>query len=191
MLPIKLTRGCRSPCASRSASAIAVDAARLAELGRIREQAAKSARRYLRFAPICSARGFTSAVATFVPRSPAWSAPPQPGRRSACARLSYVATACDDDPDARRLRELLAATEGPTPTPTHHANANASENARSVEEAAAINKRLNSELRLPRLLEMILDTVIELTDAERGFLLLEDGAGAWRVEAARDIDQRR
>jgi hypothetical protein len=27
---------------------------------------------------------------------------------------------------------------------------------------------------LPRLLEMIVDTVIELTDAERGFLLLED-----------------
>ena len=40
-----------------------------------------------------------------------------------------------------------------------------------------INKRLNSELRLPRLLEMIVDTVIELTDAERGFLLLEDDAG--------------
>ena len=40
-----------------------------------------------------------------------------------------------------------------------------------------INKRLNSELRLPRLLEMIVDTVIELTDAERGFLLLEDDGG--------------
>ena len=45
-----------------------------------------------------------------------------------------------------------------------------------------INKRLNSELRLPRLLEMIVDTVIELTDAERGFLLLEDESGAARGE---------
>ena len=53
-----------------------------------------------------------------------------------------------------------------------------------------INKRLNSELRLPRLLEMILDTVIELTDAERGFLLLEDDAGELQVKVARNIDQR-
>ena len=40
-----------------------------------------------------------------------------------------------------------------------------------------INKRLNSEQRLPRLLELIVDTVIELTDAERGFLLLDDDGG--------------
>jgi serine/threonine-protein kinase PknK len=53
-----------------------------------------------------------------------------------------------------------------------------------------INKRLNSELRLPRLLEMVLDTVIELTDAERGFLLLEDESGELNVKAARNIDQR-
>ena len=53
-----------------------------------------------------------------------------------------------------------------------------------------INKRLNSELRLPRLLEMVLDTVIELTDAERGFLLLEDESGELNVKVARNIDQR-
>jgi transcriptional regulator with GAF, ATPase, and Fis domain len=53
-----------------------------------------------------------------------------------------------------------------------------------------INKRLNSELRLPRLLEMILDTVIELTDAERGFLLLEDEGGELAIKVARNIDQR-
>ncbi len=53
-----------------------------------------------------------------------------------------------------------------------------------------INKRLNSELRLPRLLEMVLDTVIELTDAERGFILLEDESGELNVKAARNIDQR-
>jgi len=53
-----------------------------------------------------------------------------------------------------------------------------------------INKRLNSELRLPRLLEMIVDTVIELTDAERGFLLLEDEPGKLEVKVARNIDQR-
>jgi transcriptional regulator with GAF, ATPase, and Fis domain len=53
-----------------------------------------------------------------------------------------------------------------------------------------INKRLNSELRLPRLLEMVLDTVIELTDAERGFILLEDESGELNVKVARNIDQR-
>src|SRR5207237_726228 len=50
-----------------------------------------------------------------------------------------------------------------------------------------INKRLNSELRLPRLLDLILDTVLELTSAERGFILLRDDKGQWQVKAARNI----
>jgi len=37
---------------------------------------------------------------------------------------------------------------------------------------------------------MIVDTVIELTDAERGFLLLEDEPGQLEVKVARNIDQR-
>ena len=37
---------------------------------------------------------------------------------------------------------------------------------------------------------MIVDTVIELTDAERGFLLLEDESGQLVVKVARNIDQR-
>jgi transcriptional regulator with GAF, ATPase, and Fis domain/tetratricopeptide (TPR) repeat protein len=53
-----------------------------------------------------------------------------------------------------------------------------------------INKRLNSELRLSRVLETIIDTVIELTDAERGFLLLRDNAGELQVKVARNIDQK-
>ena len=52
-----------------------------------------------------------------------------------------------------------------------------------------INKRLNSDLRLPRVLETIIDTVIELTDAERGFLLLKDGSDELVVKVARNIDQ--
>ena len=52
-----------------------------------------------------------------------------------------------------------------------------------------INKRLNSDLRLSRVLETIIDTVIELTDAERGFLLLKDGSGELVVKVARNIDQ--
>jgi transcriptional regulator with GAF, ATPase, and Fis domain/tetratricopeptide (TPR) repeat protein len=52
-----------------------------------------------------------------------------------------------------------------------------------------INKRLNSDLRLSRVLETIIDTVIELTDAERGFLLLKDSDGELVVKVARNIDQ--
>jgi transcriptional regulator with GAF, ATPase, and Fis domain/tetratricopeptide (TPR) repeat protein len=52
-----------------------------------------------------------------------------------------------------------------------------------------INKRLNSDLRLSRVLETIIDTVIELTDAERGFLLLKDGDGELVVKVARNMDQ--
>ncbi len=52
-----------------------------------------------------------------------------------------------------------------------------------------INKRLNSDLRLARVLETVIDTVIELTDAERGFLLLKDGSGELSVRVARNIDQ--
>jgi transcriptional regulator with GAF, ATPase, and Fis domain len=52
-----------------------------------------------------------------------------------------------------------------------------------------INKRLNSELRLHRVLETVVDTVIELTDAERGFLLLKDAAGELQVKVARNIEE--
>jgi transcriptional regulator with GAF, ATPase, and Fis domain len=54
----------------------------------------------------------------------------------------------------------------------------------------ALNKRLNSELRLPRLLELIMDTAIELTEAERGFLLLLEDDGDLSVKVARNIDRR-
>lgn len=52
-----------------------------------------------------------------------------------------------------------------------------------------INKRLNSDLRLARVLETVIDTAIEMTDAERGFLLLKDGSGELVVKVARNIDQ--
>lgn len=52
-----------------------------------------------------------------------------------------------------------------------------------------INKRLNSDLRLSRILETIIDTVIEITDAERGFLLLRDSHDNLVVRVARNIDQ--
>ncbi|HVZ87589.1 MAG TPA: sigma 54-interacting transcriptional regulator, partial [Polyangia bacterium] len=89
-----------------------------------------------------------------------------------------------DNPDAVWLSPETAASTGAGVD----ARAQAAES--RMRRLLRINKRLNSELRLPRLLEMILDTVIELTDAERGFLLLEDDSGELAIKVARNIDQR-
>ncbi len=94
-------------------------------------------------------------------------------------------TGLDADPDARWLESTPAAAATDAALA---ARAAATES--RLRRLLRINKRLNSELRLPRLLETIVDTVIELTDAERGFLLLEDDAGELNVKLARNIDQK-
>ena len=53
-----------------------------------------------------------------------------------------------------------------------------------------INKRINSELRLPILLELVLDAVLELTDAERGFILLMNDEDRLEVRIARNMDRQ-
>jgi transcriptional regulator with GAF, ATPase, and Fis domain/tetratricopeptide (TPR) repeat protein len=83
-------------------------------------------------------------------------------------------TSMADDPDAQLFRD-----EAPRAAPDAR-----------YRRLIALNKRLNSELRLSRLLELILDAVIEFTDAERGFLLLANKKGELAVELARNIDQR-
>jgi transcriptional regulator with GAF, ATPase, and Fis domain/tetratricopeptide (TPR) repeat protein len=82
------------------------------------------------------------------------------------------------DPEARRLREVAA------PAPAAPAREGTEARLRRL---LAVNKRLNSETRLPRLLEYIVDTVIELCDAERGFLVLIDDHGGFQVRTARNI----
>ncbi|MBW2260628.1 MAG: sigma 54-interacting transcriptional regulator [Deltaproteobacteria bacterium] len=54
---------------------------------------------------------------------------------------------------------------------------------------ARINKRLNSEIRLKPLLETILDTLLDLTGATRGFILIRGAEDAFKVKAARNIDE--
>ncbi len=51
-----------------------------------------------------------------------------------------------------------------------------------------LGKRLNSTLVLSDLLEMILETVLEITGAERGFIILTEGQEL-RVRASRNIDR--
>jgi transcriptional regulator with GAF, ATPase, and Fis domain len=97
----------------------------------------------------------------------------------------------DADPDAPWLSALGAAAPLPASAAVDVAlAARAAATESRLRRLLRINKRLNSELRLPRLLETIVDTVIELTDAERGFLLLEDESGELVVKVARNIDQK-
>lgn len=51
-----------------------------------------------------------------------------------------------------------------------------------------VNRNLNSKVVLKDLVELIIDTVVEVTGAERGFLLLYD-KGEVRVKAARNMDR--
>jgi transcriptional regulator with GAF, ATPase, and Fis domain len=95
--------------------------------------------------------------------------------------------ALDEDPDAKKLRELLAATPGERRRSTVP---NEPRPVDATRRLLSINKRLNSELRLPRLLELILDTVIDLTAAERGFILLADDQSKLQVSVARNLDQK-
>jgi serine/threonine-protein kinase PknK len=51
-----------------------------------------------------------------------------------------------------------------------------------------IYRQINSELDSRRLLEMVMDTAVELTGAERGFLLLAQPNGELCTEVARNLD---
>jgi transcriptional regulator with GAF, ATPase, and Fis domain len=93
--------------------------------------------------------------------------------------------AFEADPD---VRALGASSKGDGED-SHGAIVRRAERAEGrLRRLARINKRLNSELRLQRVLEIIVDTVIELTDAERGFLLLRDDGGELSIRVARNID---
>ncbi|MHC5209082.1 MAG: sigma 54-interacting transcriptional regulator [Planctomycetota bacterium] len=66
--------------------------------------------------------------------------------------------------------------------------ASLAERLRNLERLAAINKLLNSEHDTQRLLELIVDSAIDLTGAARGFLILFDGR-AEEFRAARNINE--
>ncbi|MCP4446883.1 MAG: GAF domain-containing protein [Myxococcales bacterium] len=51
----------------------------------------------------------------------------------------------------------------------------------------ALSRRLNSEQRIEPLLDEIIDTAIELSRAERGFLLLRDSSGELQFRVARNM----
>ncbi|MEZ6197961.1 MAG: sigma 54-interacting transcriptional regulator [Planctomycetota bacterium] len=51
-----------------------------------------------------------------------------------------------------------------------------------------VSQAIGSELNLKRLLALIMDAVIEITEAERGFLILVDEGGKMKVKVARNFD---
>jgi transcriptional regulator with GAF, ATPase, and Fis domain len=94
------------------------------------------------------------------------------------------------DPDARSLAILetdLSARSAPR-LAAAAVSANSAEP--RLRRLLQLSKRLNSELRLDRLLDDVIDAVIELSSGERGFLLLRGDDGELAVRVARNIDQR-
>lgn len=51
-----------------------------------------------------------------------------------------------------------------------------------------VNKRINSQLELPKLLNEIIDAAIEVTGAQRGFLIIRE-AGKENIEVSRNLDK--
>ena len=60
-----------------------------------------------------------------------------------------------------------------------------------LEMLTDITKALNSTLNLNEVLEKIIDSTIQLADADRGFLMLADARGALEFKIARDRDKQR
>jgi len=54
----------------------------------------------------------------------------------------------------------------------------------------SVVQRINAEPRLPPLLDRVMDAIIELTGASRGFLLLREPDGALKVRNARNLGER-
>ncbi|MBN2528503.1 MAG: sigma 54-interacting transcriptional regulator [Deltaproteobacteria bacterium] len=57
-----------------------------------------------------------------------------------------------------------------------------------MERLFRIAARLNSELKINAQLDIIMDTAIDVTNAERGFLLLQEEDGRFAIRSARNMD---
>ena len=61
---------------------------------------------------------------------------------------------------------------------------------RQLEALYTVSRLLSSSLELQTVLNQVMDSIIQLTSAERGFLLLRDDDGQVDVKAARNLDQQ-
>ncbi|AUX21914.1 uncharacterized protein SOCEGT47_024100 [Sorangium cellulosum] len=65
------------------------------------------------------------------------------------------------------------------------------ERAAKLERLLAVFRKLNSSVEIADILAMAMDAAIDLTVAERGFLLLEQPGGELRVAVARNVDREK
>jgi serine/threonine-protein kinase PknK len=98
--------------------------------------------------------------------------------RLAAAAAPAWTLALADDLDGAELADLLAPAAAPPPSPPPGAEVP------RLRRLLALSRRLNGEGSLDRLLDDVIDAAIELTAAERGFLLLRGGREAAADELA-------
>ncbi|MBK7538575.1 MAG: sigma 54-interacting transcriptional regulator [Myxococcales bacterium] len=93
------------------------------------------------------------------------------------------APALERDPDRRALSELTAPAPSPAPAPPQPVGP-APHVARRL---LALSLRISREIELPRVLDEVIDTAIELAHAERGFLLLRQADSLLAPVVARNF----
>ncbi len=119
---------------------------------------------------------------------------PLPDRRAAVSLVDEMAAPLPDahraafwhDPRRRALRASEPTSDVGT-TRTDPAPLAAALESERLHRLLAIYRRMSSERDFDRLLAMVMDTAVELSGAERGFLLLADDGGALRTAVARNL----
>jgi len=99
-------------------------------------------------------------------------------------RAQQDAGAADPALLARALDQMETFIAGTSPTRRAQA-----EHAR-IEVLYRISQEMGSSLELPQVLEHVIDAVIELTRADRAFLILRNDDGSVEVRTARNLDQQ-
>ncbi|MGK3981934.1 sigma 54-interacting transcriptional regulator [Sorangium sp. So ce136] len=91
----------------------------------------------------------------------------------------------------RRAARPAPADAAPTPGGAEAQAQPASGRAAKLERLLEVFRKLNSSVEIADILAMAMDTAIDLTAAERGFLLLEQPGGELRVTVARNVDREK
>ncbi|WP_437930564.1 sigma 54-interacting transcriptional regulator [Sorangium sp. So ce291] len=91
----------------------------------------------------------------------------------------------------RRAARPAPADAAPPPGGTEAQAQPASGRAAKLERLLEVFRKLNSSVETADILAMAMDAAIDLTAAERGFLLLEQPGGELRVTVARNVDREK
>src|SRR6185295_907 len=84
-----------------------------------------------------------------------------------------------------------AAQPARAPTAAEAAAPPTAERTAKLERLLAVFRKLNSSVEIADILAMAMDAAIDLTAAERGFLLIEQPGGELRVAVARNVDREK